>query len=80
MRRLLAAKYANKRTVVEAMRSLMKLAQMSNEMPGELGVRAKELVDVYVEDLVNKCIGHKINRPQLGCHLLSLWQRIARAF
>lgn len=60
MRRLLAAKYANKRTVVEAMRSHMKLAQMRDEMPGKLGVRAKELVDVYVEALVNECMGHKI--------------------
>lgn len=55
--------YLDKRTTVEAIRNLLKLAQIKSKFPGELGVRDKKLAiqaqfaDLYVEALQNECIG-----------------------
>lgn len=42
---LLIGEYADKRTAMEAMKILMKLAQMKDEFPGETGLRADKLTE-----------------------------------
>lgn len=54
---LLIGEYADEGTLIEAMRSLMKLAQLRDKSAGELGVRVEKLATVaFLEEVRNNTI------------------------
>lgn len=67
---LLIAEYADEGMAVEAMRNLMKLAQMKEKSTRELGVRAEKLAALVIPEEVRENVGIQAQLADLYVEVL----------